>query len=359
MESSIVIDVLVRNTGYVALIVLGVLVVLWAFTGLFDLLGKKHQRSPRKPQFRASRAGKRQRLKLPGDLQTNVTALQSSSPLYRQAGLIGSGGFADVFLGIGPSGERVAIKRLRATKGPNGELSLKLFRREAYLLSRIDSKVIPRLISQHMDGPDPYFIMEYIDGPDLATLVRTKGPLKGSTILQLLLHTSLALDELHIRGFVHRDIKPSNVIVSYDDVKLIDLGIGKDISSQATLTQAQLGTLAFSAPESLMPGNYLPASDVFSWAATVGFAATGKSPYGSASQGLVSRILHGEFDPGFLEAVKALGKEGETGRKLVALLLQSLQKEPAKRPPDGMKLFRQVGDVIEAARRESQARVKE
>ena len=71
------------------------------------------------------------------------------------------------------------------------------------------------------------------------------------------------------------------------------------------------------------PNNLTPAIDVFAWATTVLFAASGKAPYsGHAPAEIMGKVLAGP--PETLEAI--------SDSVLKTTLLQALRPEPAARP---------------------------
>src|SRR4029077_3695756 len=67
------------------------------------------------------------------------------------------------------------------------------------------------------------------------------------------------------RGVIHRDIKPSNVRVAPDGrVKIMDFGIARVQSGDATAGGTIVGTPNYMAPEQVTNGAITPATDIFS-----------------------------------------------------------------------------------------------
>lgn len=259
----------------------------------------------------------------------------AASAGYRDFRMLGSGGFADVMFAHTKHGAPVAIKTLRLTSSDR-EHRERWFRREVRLLSELTSPAIPRLIEHRLEIPDPYFVMEYIDGHNLAEYISKNGPLRDMNwVGDLAILTANAIDEMHGKGFIHRDIKPANVMVTETGgrFRLIDLGIGKDTGSESTASQVTAGTLAFAAPESI-DGKAGTMADIFSWGATIGYAMTGRTPYGAQSgSALLLKIMKGEIDPGFLAAVDEAGKSygSTTGPLLAKVVATSVRPDPSSR----------------------------
>jgi glycine betaine/choline ABC-type transport system substrate-binding protein len=121
---------------------------------------------------------------------------------------------------------------------------------------------------------------------------------------------------------------------------VIDFGVARALNTMATVTSGMVGTPAYTAPEVLRgdsrPG---PAADMFSWAVTMTFAATGRPAYGSDSVAAVfSRILHDEPD---MAGVPSPFRE---------VLGQCLGKDPRRRPEAQEVLLRLLGyQDVEAA----------
>ena len=130
---------------------------------------------------------------------------------------------------------------------------------------------------------------------------------------------------IHAAGVVHRDLKPSNVILAYDGPKVIDFGIAQTLdATSVTKTGMMVGSAGFMAPEQVTgrPGQ---AADIFAWAVTVAYAASGQPPFGTGeSLAIVYRILHGSPDidavpPGLQALVmSALAKIRSDGRPHVS-----------------------------------------
>jgi hypothetical protein len=86
--------------------------------------------------------------------------------------------------------------------------------------------------------------MEFVDGPSLEDVLHKKGILKEPPRSRSSGQVAQALDYAWTHKIIHRDIKPQNVMLSQErTVKLCDLGLSKDVTSDISLTDDRLGQL--------------------------------------------------------------------------------------------------------------------
>jgi hypothetical protein len=226
--------------------------------------------------------------------------LQDGDPVrigrYRLTARLGSGGMGVVYLGLAEDGRLVAVKVLRPELADDPEFRAR-FGREVAVLAQARGTRIVRVIEVGTDSGTPFLVTEYAAGPSLADHVDSAGPLGAQMLGELAAGLAEALMVIHAAGVVHRDLKPANVILAADGPKVIDFGIAQALDSVA-LTQAGMtvGSVGFMAPEQVM-GQAGPAADIFAWALTVAYAATGRPPFGTgATDAVMYRILHGQPD---------------------------------------------------------------
>ncbi|MBO3749097.1 serine/threonine protein kinase [Streptosporangiaceae bacterium NEAU-GS5] len=236
---------------------------------------------------------------------------------YRVLERLGSGGQGVVYLAESDSGEQVAVKLMHAVADERDTVR---FLREAAVLPQVASFCTAQVLSSGTEDGRPYIISEYIAGPTLLAAVRERGPFQGSELRRLAVGTVTALAAIHRAGVVHRDFKPGNVLLSREGPRVIDFGIARPVDADAT-GGGLLGTPAYMAPELFSEQTSGPAADMFAWAATIVFAATGTPPFGQDTLPAIMRRLLTE-DP-------QLDGVGDGLRDVVATCLV---KNPAMRP---------------------------
>ena len=232
---------------------------------------------------------------------------------------LGEGGQGVVYLGrgTGPGEERVAVKLLQSSVDP---AVLQRLARELDAIHQVQPFVTARVIEASAEGDRRFVVSEFIDGPSLQERVDTQGPLAEGDLHRLAVGTATALVAIHGAGVVHRDFKPANVLLGPDGPRVVDFGIAR-LTSAATITSGLIGTPCYISPEQLAGARPTSAVDIFAWAATMKFAATGRQAFASDSvPAVMYRILHGEPDLSGLPP------------SLLPLVEQCLDKDPGLRP---------------------------
>lgn len=214
-----------------------------------------------------------------------MLALQPDDPRrvgpYQLLGRLGAGGMGQVYLAAGPAGP-AAVKIVHRALAKDHEFRSR-FRREIAHSRHVTGPWAAALLDADPDATIPWLATEYVPGPSLDHAVQAAGPLPLDAVLRMATGLSRALTDIHAAGLVHRDVKPSNVLLAADGPRLIDLGIARAADgTQVTATGAVIGTPAFMSPEQAEGTALGPASDVFSLAGVLVYAATGRSPFGDA-----------------------------------------------------------------------------
>ncbi len=252
------------------------------------------------------------------------TPLQQTDPptvgRYRLVARLGAGGMGVVYLAENQVGQPVAIKVLRPELADNPEFRTR-FGREVATLTRVQGICTVRVIEADTEAPKPFLVTEYADGPSLSEYVNDRGPLDPRTLYGLATGLAEALAAIHAAGIVHRDLKPSNVLLTTTGPKVIDFGIAQALdTTNLTMTGITVGSAGYMAPEQIT-GRAGTAADIFTWAVTVAYAASGQSPFGSGtSESMLYRIVHEAPD---ITAVPP---------RLRPLVQAALAKDPQARP---------------------------
>ena len=211
---------------------------------------------------------------------------------YRLLARLGAGGMGVVYLASGQDGRPVALKVLRPEMANDVEFR-KRFSREVTALTRVRGVCTVRVIDADTTSAQPFLVTEYAEGPSLAEYVDSRGPMDPQMLYGLATGLAEALTAIHAAGIVHRDLKPSNVLLTAGGPKVIDFGIAQVLEATAvTRAGMTVGSAGYMAPEQIM-GRAGTAADIFSWAVTIAYAASGQSPFGTGtSEVILYRIMH-------------------------------------------------------------------
>jgi len=207
---------------------------------------------------------------------------------------------------------------------------------EARTAIQLRHKNLAMLYDCTIDGEGHAFMaLEYIEGRTFANLRRISPALAVELALQAL----EAIRHLHRKGIVHRDISPDNLMVTLDDmgsplVKLIDLGIAKNLRHDSGLTQTGVlvGKFRYSAPELFTSGskNADESCDIYSFGVVFYELLTNMHPIpGNQPASIIAAHLHRpplSFD--------VSDPEGRIDSGLRAVVLRALEKDPRNRFAD-------------------------
>ncbi|MFF3444139.1 serine/threonine-protein kinase [Streptosporangium sp. NPDC002721] len=203
---------------------------------------------------------------------------------------IGEGGQGAVHLAHGPDGQPVAIKVLH-DRIIGGAAERESFVKEAAMARRVRPFATARVIDVGVVEDLAYIISEYVPGPSLDRLVRDEGPRGGDSLTRLAIGTAAALNGIHAADVVHRDFKPANVLIGPDGPRVIDFGIARAVDRFTVTSGGLRGTLVYMSPEQISGDPVGPASDIFSWASTMLFGATGRHAFDGASHPHIFRMI--------------------------------------------------------------------
>ena len=287
---------------------------------------------------------------------------------YEIQSALGAGGMGAVYKARDTRLERtVAVKVLSG--GPISTLELRQrFEREAKAISALQH---PNICVLHdigsQDGMD-FLVMEYVEGETLAQRLR-RGAMPIQQVLKMGMEISDALDKAHRAGLVHRDIKPANIMLTRGGAKLLDFGLAKPVSTQATspvntainsaltamtamtaATQGQpltqegmiVGTYQYMAPEQIEAGSTDARSDLFAFGCVLYEAAVGRPAFSGKTQAsVIASILASE--PPAMSTVQPA-----TPLLLERAIRACLAKDPEDRIHSAHDLKLQLGWALES-----------
>lgn len=194
--------------------------------------------------------------------------------------LLGSGGFADVYLA-----EHLLLKTHVAIKLLHNQLLQKVMESFIDEARTIDSLHHPHIVHVRDFGINPqdntlFLVMDYAPNGSLRDRHPAGSKLPMETVLSYVKQVADALQHAHDAKRIHRDIKPENMLLGYhNEVILSDFGLAAVAHTTGSLkTQGDAGTIHYMAPEQIQ-GKPRPASDQYSLAVTVYEWLSGSCPF--------------------------------------------------------------------------------
>ncbi|MDD4548023.1 MAG: Stk1 family PASTA domain-containing Ser/Thr kinase [Bacilli bacterium] len=206
---------------------------------------------------------------------------QKISDRYQIIKTIGEGGMANVYLAYDTILDRnVAVKVLRGDLS-NDEKFLRRFQREALSASSLSHPNIVEVYDVGEDNGQYYIVMEYIEGKHLKQLIKKRGQLTISEVIDIMLQISEGMAHAHDSYIIHRDIKPQNIMILENGlVKITDFGIAMALNStQLTQTNSVMGSVHYLPPEQANGKGSTIKSDIYSMGILMYELLTAKLPY--------------------------------------------------------------------------------
>jgi eukaryotic-like serine/threonine-protein kinase len=217
---------------------------------------------------------------------------------YALGEVMGVGGMATVWRATDQVlGREVAVKVLSPQYAADTGF-LARFEREARHAARLTHPSLVTVFDCGVDDGAAFIVMELVAGRTLRQVLDDQGMLPLGEAVGVAAAVCEALEVAHAAGLVHRDIKPANIVISGDDVKVLDSGIARaEGAARGTRTLGVLGTAAYLSPEQASGGAAGPQADLYSLGWVLFEMLTGTAPFAADSAvGLAYRHVHD--DPG-------------------------------------------------------------
>lgn len=257
-------------------------------------------------------------------------------PGFSHVHILGTGGFADVFLYEQNMPRRQVAVKVMLNEVVNNSVR-QMFQAEANLMAKLSTH--PSILTVYQAGVSadgrPYLVMELCSSALSERYRLDRIPVPD--VLRIAVRIGSAIESAHREGVLHRDIKPSNILTTaYGHPVLSDFGIASTLSDSGHLDAIGM-SIPWSAPEVLLDETAgTVASEVWSLGATVFSLLAGRSPFeltdgSNQPEELIGRIAKAKPQPINREDVPA---------SLERLLAEAMARRPHNRPHTILELVR-------------------
>lgn len=258
---------------------------------------------------------------------------------YRIERPLGSGGMGTVFAAWDELLDRpVALKLLHT--GREEELI-----EEARAIASLRHPNIVQIYAVERVARRVFAVMERIDGESFDELLRARGALHPSIVVDAVRGVADALTAAHRSGRIHGDVKPSNILreSATGRVMLTDFGLSRSFD------EPESGDLMRGTPEYLAPerarGQWVPrelraAQDVYALAATVFDLLTGRPVFDDPN---VREVLRRHA---FEEPPRPSQLRPTLSWRVDRAVLSGLRKNPRERTPTPAELALDLASAV-------------
>lgn len=271
---------------------------------------------------------------------------QKINDRYQIIKSIGEGGMANVYLAYDTILDRnVAVKVLRGDLATD-EKFVRRFQREALSASSLSHPNIVEVYDVGEDNGQYYIVMEYIEGCQLKQLLKKRGKLTLSEVIDIMLQISDGLSVAHDAYIIHRDIKPQNIMILDSGlVKITDFGIAMAMNStQLTQTNSVMGSVHYLPPEQANGKGSTLQSDIYSMGILMYELLTGELPYkGDNAVEIALKHLKEKF-PSIREKMPEIPQSVEN------IIIKATAKNPKNRYADARAMNEDLRTCLDESR---------
>ena len=256
---------------------------------------------------------------------------------------IGEGGMANVYLAYDTILDRnVAIKVLRGDLAHDDKF-VRRFQREALAASSLSHPNIVEVYDVGEDNGQYYIVMEYIEGKQLKQLLKKRGKLTLTEVVDIMMQVTDGMSVAHDAYIIHRDIKPQNIMIEDNGmVKITDFGIAMAMNStQMTQTNSVMGSVHYLPPEQANGKTATLQSDIYSMGILMYELLTGTLPYkGDNAVEIALKHLKETF-PSIRDILPELPQSVEN------IIIKATAKNPKNRYKDAREMNRDLKKCLD------------
>ncbi len=272
---------------------------------------------------------------------------QKINDRYEIIKILGEGGMANVYLAYDTILDRkVAVKILRGDLSTDDKF-VRRFQREALAASSLSHPNIVEMYDVGEDDGNFYIVMEYIEGKNLKQLIKKRGGLTLSEVVDIMNQLTDGLSHAHDSYIIHRDIKPQNILILDNGlVKITDFGIAMALnSSQLTQTNSIMGSVHYLPPEQAVGKGATIKSDVYSLGILMYELLTGKLPFKGDNAVEIALKHMKDPIPGLVREIDNIPQSVEN------IIIKATAKNPRNRYNDAREMYEDLRTALDEDRK--------
>ncbi|MBI4536444.1 MAG: protein kinase [candidate division NC10 bacterium] len=274
--------------------------------------------------------------------QSGATRLPTGGGRYRILRELGRGGMGVVY-----QAEDTVLQRQVAYKVLPGAIrddpkALEYFLREARIAASLQHPNIVTIYDAGQSGGHVYIAMEFVEGRSVESLLDEQGTLPLPQALDLFRQACRSLAHAHAQRVVHRDVKPGNMMLTKAGLlKLMDFGLAAVVTQATSKVTSIRGTPFYMAPEQILGRKLAPAADQYALGCTLHHLVTGRPPFVDGD--VLYHHIH-------TAPAAPCTWNPRIPAWLDAIILRTMQKDPATRFPSVATLLGEVESCLGSAR---------
>ncbi|KAI9123670.1 hypothetical protein K1719_004970 [Acacia pycnantha] len=214
-------------------------------------------------------------------LHFDLDAIKSATNDFSPDNKLGQGGYGEVYKGILPNRQELAVKRL-STSSKQG---VPEFKNEVVTMAKLQHRNLVRFLGFCLQEEEKILVYEYLPNKSLDNFLfgpENKGKLNWSNRVNIIEGIARGITYLHEDSqlkIIHRDLKSSNVLLDEDlNPKIADFGMARIFGVDQTQanTSKVVGTFGYMSPEYAMHGHISVKTDIYSFGVLILEIISGK-----------------------------------------------------------------------------------
>ncbi len=251
---------------------------------------------------------------------------------------IGGGGMGTVYRARQISLDRIVAFKVLASDLVEDKTFVERFLREARSAAKLNHPNVTQVYDVGCEENIYYISMELARGGSIQDLLSRKQVIEPYRAARMIQDAARALKFAEQKQLIHRDIKPSNLMLTdHDSVKLIDLGIAKQVKSPSDIGDRKIiGTPDYMAPEQATDEEVDYRADLYALGSTFYHMVTGRRTHrGETLKQIIKKKVNKLPEP-------PSKVNSDVPSWMSDLILDLTEPEPEDRPVSGDEVVQRI-----------------